>query len=489
MSPSSLDRSIFAASILTFVLANLTFASAQVTFTSNGYSSGDYDTSSIVSGDFNNDGILDLVTINVTSLSFYKGVGGGKFAEPVNQPVTNFLGQAVAADFDGDGKLDLAVGCSSCDSGGVTILLGNGNGTFTPGQTIATDVPAVYIDLADFNSDHLPDIAVSGCSSTTSCSVQVFLGQGNGTFKQSATLSYGSGQVVAGDYNADGYQDLAVLTSYASTNQLVLYLGKGNGTFRAPLVVNQTYAQSLAVGDFYNDRIQSLAVLSYKDPNYYVSTARYSNGTVQVSTPQLVSGTNTPRPYYYIAGGDLNGDFLDDVVLTGGGFTCDKCVQAYTSYMLGKGDGTFQSAVKAPAYGQYGDFPFVRDLNRDSRHDIGIAWDAPYEEQGGGALVLRDTSATVNCDPPPANQLSVHICAPASGATIPKTYTFKGAGNAFSGIAKRMELWIDGKKVGQDLEDQLNVTTTLEAGKHTASFVVVDSFDSYTSRSVTFTTE
>jgi hypothetical protein len=76
MSRSSLDRSIVSASILTFVLASLTVASAQVTFTSNGYSSGDYDTSSIVSGDFNNDGILDLVTINATSLFFLQRFGG-----------------------------------------------------------------------------------------------------------------------------------------------------------------------------------------------------------------------------------------------------------------------------------------------------------------------------------------------------------------------------------------------------------------------------
>jgi hypothetical protein len=292
--------------------------------------------------------------------------------------------------------------------------------------------------------------------------------------------------VVAGDYNADGYQDLAVLTSQASTNQLVLYLGNGNGTFKPPLVANQTNALSLAVGDFYNDRIQSLALLSYDSTNYYVSTARYSKGTVQASTPQLVNTPNTPGPYNYIAGGDLNGDFLNDVVLTGGGFTCDKCVEAHTSYMLGNGNGTFQSAVKAPAWGQYGDFPFVRDINRDSRHDIGIAWDAPYEEQGGGAFVLRNTSAKVNCAPPPANQLGVNICAPTSGETVRSSFTFKAAGNAFNGIAKRMELWIDGKKVGQNLEDQLKVTTTLTPGTHTASFVVVDSFDNYASKSVTF---
>jgi hypothetical protein len=65
--------------------------------------------------------------------------------------------------------------------------------------------------------------------------------------------------------------------------------------------------------------------------------------------------------------------------------------------------------------------------------------------------------------------------------------TFKGAGNAFNGIAKRMELWVDNQKVGENLEDQLKISTTLTPGSHTASFVVVDSFDNYTSKSVTFT--
>ena len=81
----------------------------------------------------------------------------------------------------------------------------------------------------------------------------------------------------------------------------------------------------------------------------------------------------------------------------------------------------------------------------------------------------------------------MNICAPKSGQGVGSRFTFKAAGNAFSGIAKRLELWIDGKKVGQNLEDQLNVTTSLTVGSHTASFVVVDSFDNHTSSSVTFT--
>ena len=158
--------------------------------------------------------------------------------------------------------------------------------------------------------------------------------------------------------------------------------------------------------------------------------------------------------------------------------------------MLGNGNGTFQAPENTPYDTQGSTFvnPVIRDLNLDSRADVSLAW-LNVEDDNGGADVLISENATPNCAPPAANALSVNICAPKSGATLSKTFTFKGAGNAFNGIAKRMELWIDGKKVGQNLEDQLNVKASLSAGTHTASFVVVDSFDSYASKSVTFTTE
>jgi hypothetical protein len=95
-------------------------------------------------------------------------------------------------------------------------------------------------------------------------------------------------------------------------------------------------------------------------------------------------------------------------------------------------------------------------------------------------------NAATNCAPPKANALSVHICAPYNGQTVSQTFTYKAAGNAWDGIAKRMELWIDGKKIGQNLEDQLNVTATLASGKHQASFIAVDSFDNHVTQSVSF---
>src|ERR1700722_18079212 len=105
----SLASSTLLSSIAAFVLASTSLASAQVKTIDTVYPSGDTDSASVVTGDFNNDGILDLVTINQSTLSFFQGLGGGKFAAAVNQPISAGLTQAYAADFNGDGRLDLAI--------------------------------------------------------------------------------------------------------------------------------------------------------------------------------------------------------------------------------------------------------------------------------------------------------------------------------------------------------------------------------------------
>jgi hypothetical protein len=485
------------------VVTKLNFAQRDLPLGTASYNNGG--STSIVTGDFNNDGILDVVAVggsptDPAEVSFFKGLGGGKFSTtPVNTPLsvgnqTGIGGPAFGADFNRDGKLDLAIasGPVCCgQSGPVTILLGNGDGTFAEGESITVNTAtgsgqAAAIALADFNGDHIPDIAVSdGVDGYT----WIYLGFGNGTFKLADTQKYGGNSLVAGDFNADGKQDVAYASGYESGGTAVgMFLGNGNGTLNPPLVVTGNYTSGLAIGDFYNDRIQSLAALYATGPvdgndTTYVYTLRYSNGKLQVGpstqvTPPVAEG---PIDSY---GGDLNGDFIDDIFVSGGGYYGAPD----TEYLIGKGNGSFEAPQNAPYDNQGTTFayPIIRDMNLDSRHDVSMAFSNVEDDNGGGEVLIND-NAKRNCNPPAANALGVNICAPKSGAEVGKTYTFIGAGNAFDGIAKRMELWIDGKKVGQNLEDQLHVTTTLEPGTHTASFVVVDSFDNYTAKSVTFT--
>lgn len=491
-----MHRFVHTLCLLILVMADCILVSAQVDFKQIILLSGDTGSNGIAAGDFNHDGILDLVTINNNSLSFYKGLGGGKYANvintppnPLGQPFDSNIGQVVAADFSGQGKLDLAIlpvhKGTMFFFGGVDIWRGNNDGTFKLAETLDAGGGVMSIALADFNGDHRPDLAVSECSAPIipPCNTQVFLNQGDGTFKLSTTLADGGGMVVAGDFNADGKQDIAVVAG----NEIALYLGKGDGAFEEPILATLMDVASMAVGDFFNDRIQSLVALTstpLADSNFKTQlfTLRFSEGHLLVENQRLLQA-DANVAYQQVAAGDLNGDFKDDIFLVG---TIPSIPTGQiAAYMIGNGNGTFEEPVEVSVLNDPV-FPFIRDLTGDSRHDVGLAG----TDSRGGAEILLNANAAENCSLPPANRLAVHICEPAhNGQIVGETFSFKGSGNAFNGIAKRMELWIDGKKVAQNLEDQLKATVKLTRGKHIASFVVMDSFDEHTAGSVSFTSQ
>ena len=179
----------------------------------------------------------------------------------------------VIADVNGDGFPDVIVAnqCMSkfsCNNGGVSILLGNGDGTLKAASSYSSGgYNALSVAIGDVNGDGRPDIvATSVCSQSGNCVdgvVGVLLGNGNGTFKPPVTYSssgYGASSVAIGDINGDGIPDLVVdnicKTGAGCTNGGVdLLLGNGGGTFQSPLTYSSVGndATSVALGDLTGD--------------------------------------------------------------------------------------------------------------------------------------------------------------------------------------------------------------------------------------------
>lgn len=319
--------------------------------------------------DVNSDGKLDLIT----SMGVALGKGDGTFQPLVPFPDEIRDGPCVG-DFNGDGKLDVALfDIANTLTPTVSVLLGNGDGTFQPPITTVLSFHAGACEIGDFNGDGKLDFA-SLYTTNTDSGVQVILGNGDGTFQNGATYSTQTsidtpaGLLKMGDVNGDGILDLVVHGGFFSGGSLSILLGKGDGTFQSPVTTSSDFfIVDMFLADFNGNGILDSA--SYQreghttHPNVLV---RLGNGDGTFPSGFSTVDTSGTAANLFSFPGDLNGDGkLDFLVLPTG--------TSLSSVALGKGDGTFQPLAPL-SYSFTGDQPlnpaFLVDLNRDGKTDI-----------------------------------------------------------------------------------------------------------------------
>lgn len=214
-------------------------------------------------GDFDHDGWMDMTGVNEVShdlrVLMNRDDGSGLF-HPVMQPVTPLGVEASpneSGDFDNDGEIDGAIVNSS--SAYVSILLGDGDGTFAPQVTYATGTGAHGIALLDANGDAAWDFVTTAYSNSN---LRLRLNDGNGAFGAPTNFDGGGNgewPVAAGDFNNDGIMDL--VAGLADSQKVAILLGLGNGTFAAPQAFNAGgFTWQLAVGDLNGDGNLDVAV-------------------------------------------------------------------------------------------------------------------------------------------------------------------------------------------------------------------------------------
>jgi hypothetical protein len=325
--------------------------------------------------DVNGDGIPDIIVANQQSdsVSVLLGNGDGTF-QPQQTYTVGVLPSAVAvADVNGDGIPDIITGNQGAEGyapPSVSVLLGNGDGSFRPQQTfrITTDrsLSNVALAVADVNGDGKPDIVTANTpgfryATVSDGSVSVLLGNGDGTFQLQKTFPVGVQpySVAVADLNGDGRPD--IVTANKSENTVSVLMGHGDGSFapQKPLVVGQDPTW-VAVTDVNGDGKPDIITADKTGPDISVLLGNGA-GTFQ---PQETFPVDVVPNWIGVA--DDNGDGKPDVVAGGGDSILGEGI---ATVLLGNGDGTFQVQASSTV----GSIPramAVADLNGDGKPDL-----------------------------------------------------------------------------------------------------------------------
>jgi FG-GAP-like repeat len=332
-----------------------------------------------LAADFNGDGKLDLAVAEVNFphglISVELGKGDGTFQKPIVSPI---IGAGInnqdlmrAGDFNGDGKADLII--MDDYATGFEVLLGNGDGTFQAPVDTTVSSNGITFEVGDFNTDGKTDLVVTTTTGINT-SLNIYLSNGDGTFRQGAQYAVNNGAPVVADVNRDGKVDL-ITAGFGSPLQV--FLGNGDGTFQNPISgPTAFYSGGVVIDDFNGDGKLDVVALTYDGIAFLAGNG---DGTFQSPT----YSDSALQFCCQLVASDVSGDGKLDLVNIYGG--------SGVVVMLGNGDGTFQAPVTYGAPGQVASGTLgIGDFNSDGIADIGMANQGVYTAKNIVSLYLSE---------------------------------------------------------------------------------------------------
>jgi len=461
----------------------------------------------VYAADLNNDGIPDLIVNEYSPdsgrqqpyFAVFIAKGDGTFYGPMWYPYSassippGDTGPGAVpmafGDFNGDGNVDIAMPVGNHTIG---VYLGKGDGTLTNEWYSVLNLPSdEYVSFyptmvaADLNHDGKIDLTVAAFKTDGSGeTVYVLPGEGNGLFSEVIPVlnfanpgvggSWGVDQVLTGDFDGDSNADLTVMTStgdhnggYGTMTQHVLY---GDGAFAFEDTILNTSALGLSllnVGDLNGDGKSDLFTAGL---TYYGQADR----TFASYTQQL------PQAGYSISSAaiaDLNNDGRNDFVAMATTYTSTFVVQ----FLATASPGQFEIQTWNVPDAIYGTPPpVVGDFNHDGKPDWAYIGQTTSSTTGTSSIAYTGLNATVgqlwsDCDYPAAGR-DINLCSPALNSD--GTVNFNATAHSF-GDLRKMELWVDGKKLGEQYHTwegngYFNLSSSVAPGTHSGTYYAAD---------------
>jgi hypothetical protein len=463
--------------------------------------------SSVQVADLNGNNAPEIIGLDNTSASVVvlKNLGNGKFGAPTYYAISGQPNGIAVGDFNGDGKLDVAVaiGAYNATQGRVAVFRGIGDGTLQLPQYYTVAIPANSIAVADFNNDNRPDIAVIGNSSNNSTNTVAILTNTGSSFTEhffkAATYftanGFGAGadsidDLVAGDFNGDGRIDLAYIDGCAQcsvSEEELFILANTTSGWEPKMPTGGTGSFSLKAADIDGDGLSDLVIpfAGCHTPCVGVSVI-YMKKDFTVANSQSLDVFDTqdgPVPTEVVVG-DFNNDGITDIAGYSTGGLDQNFNQLPPGIMMwtGAGSRSFHTL-------KYYDQP-------NSTQPAGLYTAAGFLDKNGtrdlvvpvGTETQIWMNSTSNSADPCAYPASggIHVCAPS--ANVPSgTVHFLASARTNTQPLNRIELWIDGHKKAQVFTDRLHINLPVPNGKHTAAFFEVGASGLHIQKNVTFT--